>query len=261
MHALLLTALLIAAPPNAPAFHPVLLPLHNSDVPGASGSRWKVDEMIFNGSDASIPFYPYYPVLHPLFGPAEVREMAPGERVAAGSLDQPQPCRGCRPSPDPGAILWIPREARPGLVLYDRVFEAGHDGDNRGAIVPAVGEEQFRTGRITFVDVPAEEGFRTTVRVYNLAERPLTLAVRVEDAAGKVAARTVVTLAKVHGTYPDNDVPFLPGYAQISVESLLAPGTSGPVHIVLEPESPEALFWAFASITSNSAQRVTVMTP
>jgi hypothetical protein len=252
-------AAMLAGGPDLTAYTPVLLPLHDGSV-DAGTSSWRVDEVLFNGADRSVRFYPYYPQPHPLSAPAEVGEWPPLRKLAVSSIDEPLPCRGWCRRPHPGAILWVERTAAERITAYDRVFEAARDQENHGAVVPGVREPSFRHEQATLSGLPLNDNFRTTLRLYNLAgEVHMTL--RIYDAVGAALAEHSVVLPPAYGAHPEHGINRWPGYAQLSLERLVPAGSSGPATVVIVAQQQPASFWAFASVTSNTTQRVTIVTP
>jgi len=91
-------------------------------------------------------------------------------------------------------------------------------------------------------------------------EPAATAYVVVYDGANALAVAQVLNVPAVRGA-PLNGLPLIPGYAQIALDNIVTPASTGPLRVVLESETAGALYWAFASVTSNSARRVTIITP
>jgi hypothetical protein len=257
-------ALLAAATIGIPSFDRVLLPMHGGDAQGASGSVWRVEEVIFNGSDEDVTFYPHF-FLGSWFE-AMVWSLPPGKSLPANEISQPTGCRGgCPPPPHPGALLYVQSDQVDRLVMYDRVYEEHADMDNHGTVIPAVHEGSFRKGRTTFPAIPMSGNFRSTLRVYSLMPTPQEISIRVVSAAtGEdvlAAVTRIVPAAYGAPIYsPPYSVPLLPGYMQVSIEGLLSSPPDGTVRVIVDGAS-DAEYWAFVSVTSNSASRVTVFLP
>ena len=260
-------AVLLLSALTIPGFDRVLLPLHNGDTEGAGGSRWRVEEIILNQSDEPADFYPYF-FLGSWFE-ATVGTLTPRSTLAPEEISQPEGCRGsCRPPPHPGGIIYVRSEHRNRLVMYNRVHEERADRDNRGAVVPAIHESDFRHGRTTFPSVPIGENFRSTLRLYNMGSAGIALSVRVvrrgNDGDVELAAvRVSVPASHSQVSQGPHAVPLLPGYRQITVESLLSHAETEPVDVIIESAEPSPVpeYWTFLSVTSHSTQRVTVFTP
>jgi hypothetical protein len=258
-------ALLSAVSSEIPNFDQVLLPMHNGDAHGASGSVWKVDEVISNASDEDVTFYPYFfqaSWFQPMVG-----SLAPGKTLHVQEIDQPTGGRGGpRPVPHPGALFYVQSDHVDRLVMYDRVYEANVDRDNHGTVIPAVHERSFRKGRTTFPAIPLNGDFRSTLRVYNLTLTQQEVSIRVVRATtgGDVMlAAVTLTVPAASGVpvyEPPYAVPLRPGYQQVAIESLLSLPSDGTVRVIVDGAS-DAEYWAFVSVTSNRASRVTVFVP
>lgn len=55
-------------------------------------------------------------------------------------------------------------------------------------------------------------------------------------------------------------VPLTPGYMQVPIEALLSSLPDGTVRMIVDGAA-DAEYWAFVSVTSNSASKVTVFVP
>jgi hypothetical protein len=239
--------------------------MHNGDARGASGSVWKVEEVISNGSDEDVTFYPYF--FHASWFQPMVGSLRPGESLPGIFIDQPTGGRGCCSSaPHPGALLYVQSDHVDRLVMYDRVYEANVDMDNHGTVIPAVHERSFRKGRTTFPAIPMRSDFRSTLRVYNLAPTQQEVSIRVVRATtgeDVVLAAITLTVPAAYGVpiySPPYAVPLRPGYLQVPVEALLSVPPDGTVRVIVDGAS-NAEYWAFVSVTSNRASRVTVFVP
>jgi hypothetical protein len=150
--------------------------------------------------------------------------------------------------------------------MYDRVYEANVDMDNHGTVIPAVHERSFRKGRTTFPAIPMNHDFRSTLRVYNLALTQQEVSIRVVRSAtggDVVVAAVTLTVPAAYGIpvySPPYAVPLRPGYQQVPIEALLSSPPNGTVRVILDGAS-DAEYWAFVSVTSNRASRVTVFVP
>jgi hypothetical protein len=162
--------------------------------------------------------------------------------------------------------LYVKSDEVDRLVMYDRVYEANVDMDNHGTVIPAVHERNFRRGRTTFPAIPMNPDFRSTLRVYNLASTPQEVSIRVVRATtgeDVVLAAVTLTVPAAYGVplySPPYAVPLRPGYQQVPIESLLSVPRDGTVRVIVDGAS-DTEYWAFVSVTSNRASRVTVFVP
>jgi hypothetical protein len=62
---------------------------------------------------------------------------------------------------------------------------------------------------------------------------------------------------------PPGDFPRWPAYAELPAISALLPalGQTARIRIEVEPLTPGLVFWTFVSVTNNSTQQVTTITP
>ena len=139
-----------------------------------------------------------------------------------------------------GTFISIPRALADNVSANVRVHDTTRDGDSWGAEVPAVPETQFRRS-IILSAVPGDARYRTLLRVYTYDgnDTNLTITFR-DDATGEfLSARTLQLQA---------------GYTQLPLEALRP---RQRVQVTTET----SLIWAFVSVTNNTTQQVTTVTP
>lgn len=259
----ILSALVLLSIESIPNFDRVLLPMHDGDTRGASASVWKVEEIIFNQSEQPATFYPHFFLSS--FFEAAFWDLPPSGSLPSSEINQPTGCRICPPPPHPGAIVYIQKDHRDRFVIYDRVYELNADRTNHGAVVPAIHESDFRRGRTTFPSIPMNENFRSTLRIYNLAETPTAVSVRLfrnHESGDTLLAERIVNLPSAYGApfSGPHKVPLRPGYLQVPLESLLPSSSEEPIRIMIETSSDDE-YWVFVSVTSNTDHRVTIFVP
>jgi IPT/TIG domain len=139
-----------------------------------------------------------------------------------------------------GAFVTVPRRLADNVSANVRVHDATRDADSWGAEVPVVPETQFRRS-VILPGVPADARYRTLLRVYGYgaSDTTVTIAFR-DDATGELlGSRTLAMQA---------------GYAQLPIDA-----TRPRIRVQVTAES--SLIWAFVSITNNTTQQVTTITP
>jgi hypothetical protein len=232
-----------SAPPDPQAFERVLFPVLFS-ANGANGSRWRSEAVIVNPN------------------PWTVRPWNNVERLVCTTLQWP-----CNPPLAPksrrafegegyprGATLLVPRGEADDLSFSLRIRDVSRDAESYGTQVPVVRERDlFREMDAVLLDVPLDPRFRTKVRLYGYpdleyASIPPQASVRVGDSPQGVLLRLfcdgLECLAAAH--YAEVDLP--PG----------APGQRADVTVRFVDG---VMGWAFASVTNNVTQQVTIIAP
>jgi hypothetical protein len=230
----------------------VLVPLTiDGSVSGGYGSEWITELTMYNGSDEEVIYFP--PSCAP-FIPArfciEPQSLAPKRSVELNHLR--------RQLPGPGVILNILSGPADALAFNLRVADVSRSQENLGTEIPVVRARDALTGVTNLLAVPTREEFRALLRIYDFDGRPESLfLIRVfDDVAGSVVAETEIA---THGysTFPHPDVIASPGHAEMRI-----PATPGrKARIEISPMTPGTRYWAFASVTSNVTQMVTLVTP
>jgi hypothetical protein len=210
-------------PPDPLYFERILFPvLFNAT--GANGSEWRSEAVVVNGTHWTIETYN-------VTVPARRRLQLDG--VSARE----------------GIALIVPRSEADKLSTTLRIRDVSRVAEGFGTEIPTVREhEMFRDAVITLVDVPVDHRYRVKVRFYaweaggagtlraGEASYPFTL---VRNCTTALACATV------------------PYYAELDL-----PAGALDERVNLSVEMPEgSLAWAFASVTNNATQQVTIVTP
>ena len=264
MRAILATTLLLLssalnAQPGLPyfdeAYERVVIPVGEVRQSGAFGTTWRLDAWVFNSTDDRVTLSQGRPVCTIM-------------------------CSGGRPSVKPGVsrielfdnifsnapngmFLHFPREHSEDLTFHVRLVLETPDGDRPSVEIPIIRERDFRTAPIVLLDVPNNPDRRVMLRVYEATgERPVAARIRVLPLEGVDAiADRIMFLAP--GTAVGDDFPTHTGVAQVPLADLIDL-SSAPERLRIEvtASTPEDLpLWAFASITENDTQHVTLITP
>ncbi|HUR79715.1 MAG TPA: hypothetical protein VM733_03050 [Thermoanaerobaculia bacterium] len=257
--------------PNAVTFvadadyETILLPhTPGNPLPGANGSRWRVEMLLRNDS-------PYSVMLEvPMFEYTLISPPPPDWFVVP-----PQTTANVHVYTDGGPLrVRLPKIAVKDLVVQTRFYDDARLGTNFGTRVPTVREHDFRRGTTTLPDVPTGSGFRSTVRVFGpdgvrrvfrvrvltqpLLETGPWLTPPIDPVpASEIAAYEVQT--------EDTGDPVKQGGPwSVTLASLAIPAFPGHerVQIRIEPvDAPDAPYWAYVSVTNNETQQVTLLTP
>lgn len=259
----------------------VLIPvLLGEPVAGAFGSQWTTDLVIRNESDE----YVWIIQSAPSGCVASCQPTAPPHTLLRQSLVVTQ-------NPNPlGNFLYIGRPGQGKVSLGLRVQDVSRQASTWGTAVPIVQEKDVFTGKLQLLNVPINGNFRAAIRVYDFdtsTSNPTAVRMRVYEMCGvgpfdnTVAfpcnpapplVDTVIPL-QPSGQNASLTYPSYPGVAFVAdltsaypPLAQLAPRPSDPtgiarVRIDLDPVTPGLRIWAFASVTHNETQHVTVITP
>ena len=160
----------------------------------------------------------------------------------AGTIVAPLATAALTLHPPPGSagtFVAVPKRLADNVGINARVHDTTRDADSWGVEVPAVPESQFRRS-VVLLAVPADARYRVLLRVYgyDASDNVATVAVR-DDATGELLDTRTLLLRS--------------GYGQLFV-SAARPRLRVEV-------TAASLIWAFASITNNTTQQVTTITP
>jgi hypothetical protein len=218
--------------------------------PGAFGTNWSAESWIANSgvdpvdvrlSACQLLISPCPPFIH----------LPPGGHQFPLTPDRASAI------PTPGAFIYVPRWALSQIHLNSRVVETSRQGDQWGTELPFIRTADF-VRDVLLLNVPNDSRFRTRLRIYGSSSAPQAARIRVWPATSDLAlVDQIVNLAGFVTILP---VPFPnePAYAEIALDSYTNLPGNGPLRVEITSEGP---LWAFASITNNSTQLVTTITP
>jgi len=229
----------------------VLIPiLINDFVPGANGSKWTTEVWAWNAGSEFLDVFGNFPVL---FQPAPP---TPPPLHLVPNLSQR--IRALPRIEGGGALLRIPAWPGRSLSFNARVADVSRQASSWGTEMPMVRENAF-AGTQYLLNVPGDQRFRVMLRIYTLDG-----AARVHVRGEVLSALIPVIDPPIAGPLVDVtlDVPapaagsFFPGYVQLPI------GPFGvPLQMTISSENPAQKIWAFASVTNNETQHVTLITP
>lgn len=233
----------------------VLLPVHIvGQAGGAFGSLWTTSTRIANsGADAvdvkwsacnSLADPPCPPFVHLVPGGGAV----PVSPDADGAI------------PTPGRFIYIPKAAMAQVHTNSRVQDVSRQAETWGTEQPLVPVDDF-VKDVLLINVPNDTRFRTTLRIYGSGTFPIRARIRVWPLESNDAP-IVDDTRDLFGYVSIIAVPFptAPAYAELALESYGAIAGRGPLRIEVTPVADTPL-WAFASVTNNATQHVTLVTP
>lgn len=229
-----------AAPPSGKVFEKILLPVIFNG-PGAFGSNWVTEIALRNVNDYGVE--PWRPV-----GGSSV--FVASKPLLFGSGNAPA-----------GLFVIVPRQAASRLAFHASVRDTSRADSEWATEIPVVRENQFSTAGVELLDIPVEPRFRTMIRIYSPTNPPPQHASFVHVIV--YSLDDGITLRDVYPTLADptgcSDAVSCAEHASFaSIADLTAGLPPGRVGIQIHGNVP---LWAFASVTNNQTQHVTVVSP
>jgi len=178
--------------------------------------------------------------------------------VLAGSTVAPLATQKLALSPSStGTFLQIPRSVFEGVTVTTHVHDKTHDAENLGVDVPSVPETQFRRA-VVLNGIPNDARYRLLLRVYGYPGT-YAITVRVRDDSpyfSNSLSRSFNELLSSHDlTLTGSDVAYL----QMPIAE---PSTSAVLRVEVTTTQPsDPPIWAFITLTNNTTEAVTTITP
>jgi hypothetical protein len=257
------TAAFTFLPGKEDDYERVLLPIYlESAVGGAFGSRWKTDFWMRNNGVEPVALGAWpcaaevcadeFPMTYPFEGGRSLRNLP-----ALGGSDG-NPSDG-----NPSRMLYVERELASRVAFSLRFADVSRASLDGGVEMPVVRQSEMLGGPAQLFDVPLGPTFRVLLRIYEVAYAKSTFRVTVYPQSETDEA--LVYSGELTAISPSSAEEFRPkaGYAYLDISGLLRNATSWPAsaRIEIAPLTPGSRFWAFASITNNDTQVVTLVTP
>jgi len=156
-----------------------------------------------------------------------------------------------------GMFLQIPRTVFEALTITTHVHDKTHDAENLGVDVPSVPETQFRRA-VVLNGIPNDARYRLLLRVYGYPGT-YAITVRVRDdspySSYSVNPSFNELLFSQDLTLAGSDVAYL----QMPIA---APSTSAVLRVEVTTSQPsDPPIWAFITLTNNTTEAVTTITP
>lgn len=252
----------VAAQNTTTEFEKVLLPLTNAvPQPGAFGSRWVTVVRITNPLSNPVLAYGWLPSNFgiPIVDPLAVLPL-PEATTLAPSLREGN-----------GTFLFVDKQYLDGLQVTVRAQDLSRQSQTWGTRIPTPREREFVSRSFSLNDIPTDSRFRTTIRVYSFdgsvpASAKITLYGVANDnppnmRRDALLGSAIFGLADV-STAPSPTNVLTPGFLQLSSpESIASAAGFDRIRIDIEPAEAATRLWAFASITNNETQQVTIVAP
>jgi hypothetical protein len=229
-------------------FKRFLLPVYTDTIPGGFGSEWKSFLMVYNGSSLEAQ---YYPQVCP-FDPCIPMPIPPGETNA--------PFIPYASSATPGRLFYVSNDVAAKVWLELRTQDLSRQSQTWGTEIPVIPDERLLSGTSELLNIPLDDRFRQTLRVYDPdAAGTTAVTVRIFPGVGgpKIAE---VTLPLAADQTPGSASP---GYAAIGWLAQRFPEAVAQqtIRIEIEPATPGLRYWAFVSVANNETQHVTIIQP
>jgi hypothetical protein len=208
---------------------------------GRNGSQWRSEAVVSNPTD--------YQILMANTIVPQAQLLAPKKRYAFSGEQHPT-----------GVALLVPRREAQDVAFQLRIRDISREGDSFGTEVPVVRESEMFRGEneITLLDVPLDPRYRTKLRVYFLpdagADDLAYVNVKVVPAAGGAPSFLFTLLSRECSGVACASTPY---YGELD---LAAAGNGARADLYVDTIVGGAV-WAFASVTNNETQAVTLVTP
>jgi len=237
-------------------FERVLVPLM-FEGPGAFGSQWTTELRIFNGSFFSID--PLNRFNLPCQGPYGCPPQIPANKVLR--LGVPQLGQWQH-----GYVLAVPHEVASDLHYGLHIRDLSRQGEGWGTEIPVIPASAM-TDSVTLLDVPLDDRYRRSLRVYGIDAIDGTKVTLIWHRDSGSQAYEHITLRTLGRCVTEPCWLPEPAGAVIPLEK---PFPQYPeefqngdrVRLELRTVAPAgAKIWAFVSLTNNETQQVTTITP
>lgn len=240
---LLILIALLAAAPSASA-EKILVPVaFGEPIPGAHGSVWSVELVGYNAADRYIQVKPW----------ANCSITCPAPPAFAKSSFS---IWTYNPTPGPGLYLYV-NDPEHELISFNlRVRDLSRQLETWGTEIPVIRESEVPPGRaVVLPGVPNETGFRTTLRIYDLADgMDSAVQIKVWDESSSALLREERIVLTDYGMV--RHVP-----SQATLNDFSRELASERVRVEVIPENEESRIWAFVTVTHDETQHVTTITP
>ncbi len=238
---------------DASTWSRVLLPLTDTDIPGANGSLWKTELTGFIDSATLVHIVPEG------CGSREDPCQLPPAGVAIDLRRESLIGSGF-----PAQFIYVRKPDAKKLIVSTRVYDASKSTETAGAFVPTARDEDFSAEGFNVIGVPVAEQFRSTLRVYDAtASVDGQIQFRLFGDEEKVPFHTgVAQLVSDPNriTFTTALLPAHPSIAQIDLSALIPPRYSR-VRVQVATDDGSLRLWGFVSVTNNQTSHVSVIAP
>ncbi|HXI13365.1 MAG TPA: IPT/TIG domain-containing protein [Thermoanaerobaculia bacterium] len=244
-------------------YETVLVPQAFSLTPGRFGSLWKSEFFVLNQSDRPVSVKGADSDIQPL-GDECTRECSARDAIPARTAFD-LPLKRTPPGAPPGVLLHVRKSVASSLHYSLRIRDLSRQADSAGTEIPVVREHEFRSGTVQLLNIPTDDKFRQTLRIYTPGSETgsdVRLLIYPMDSSVPIADATL-RLTRSNSEPCDSLFVCYPAYGGVAflTESYPAIKAVSAVRIELRAAFPNLKLWAFASITNNETQQVTTSTP
>lgn len=237
-----------------------LLPIYFKDVvPGAHGTQWRTDLWIHNGGANDVAIAP---MVCPAATPCPAVFPNTYTLGAGHSVHNPT-AFFAEYETNLSQILYIAKPGAKDVSMSLRFADVSRNTLNGGTDLPIIRESELLTRSAQLFDVPlVGQNFRVMLRIYDVTYSDAAYSVLLypsgEGAAEATYGMTLYAVTPRATPFRDEAA-----YAEFDLTSLLQLPRVWPesVRIEIKPLTPGSRFWAFASVTNNETQLVTLITP
>lgn len=227
-------------------FERVLVPVIFSG-PGAFGSQWTTQAVVENAGPDEVPLFR---TQLELWTTCAIPEGCPMETLPAGQVAI---VRGQWPT---GRYVYA---ARGNAFRYSvLVKDLSRQAEALGTEIPVVREDDWIDGTVHLLNVPSDSRFRTALRVYLEGDVDTTTAVPLRIyrmGSNTLLVETHLAIDSAH----NGQIPATNWIADLTAQLGITPGE--PLRIEIGQTLARERIWAFASVTNNDTQHVTVISP
>ncbi|HET8773145.1 MAG TPA: hypothetical protein VFP80_05120 [Thermoanaerobaculia bacterium] len=245
---------------QTPGYTRFLVPVFGSGIPGAYGTLWRSETWL-------------------RYAGLEEMSIAPGAfcRGAECTIDgwvAPNlpaiPFEGPQGPLEPAILVHVETQHAAAVTFESRLRELSRSADSAGTEVPVIREDRMSSGPLYLLNVPMKTPSRYMLRLYGLpdvAEREVEIRYfRQPSTSGPNIDLDLVLLRvdRVALRSRESFLPwnFYPALAEIgSLELFPELAAEDAIWIEVVPLSAGLRIWAMLSITNNTTQQVTLVTP
>ena len=267
---LLLLLILIATPvlnaQDAPEYERILVPIFFNGA-GAFGSQWYTSVAVANTGGAPIRFsravFEGNPICPAICGCDQV-DSVPADSVKQVCLHNTHPA---------GLLLYMEKNSSllPETHFGGRIYDASLSADTAGSELKIVRESELRTYRIVLPNIQIGAGYRVALRVFDVrpgSTASVLMRIHRHDNLNRILVQDEIRM-EVPADAGAQPGPSHPAYAtiadlaakypELANEGLVSITLLLPEPLISPPRAPA--YWAVASITNNTTQQVTMVTP
>ena len=254
----------MTAAAQTPDYERILVPVFFQGA-GALGSSWTTTVSIANSGTTAIRFADANLEVQPC---AAACACGQTNEVAIESVN-----RLCILNANPaGLILYRDKSsgASEDVHFGGRIADVSRTSDTAGTELKIVRESELRAYRIVLPDIPIGANYRVALRVFDARPFPgIAVTMRIHDRADLFSSIVEDGIPLTATTDVVNGRPLHPSFAMIPDVAAAYPQLAGHGVVTIELLLPEPLispprppaYWAVTSITNNTTQQVTMVTP